>query len=376
MTNCEILQYADDVAILSSSDSIQKGLDDLKSALEQIDRFLNCIGLELSPSKTKLCVFSYGLKETHNLEIAFKDHFIPNESTIKYFRYHTKKYFRTIKCLKYTWWGADPRVLLNLYIALIMSRLEYGGFLFHNLSKSSSLKLMRLQYKALRFVLGLRNSTPTNVILAEAKEPPLNLRRDYICRNFLTRVLSCENHPLIHKIEAIIDLEDDPIVVNRFMNIPLIDNFRVVQKYSHIISKHSIPLGYSFHFNSLLFIPNVLKALAILEALHFVSQKEIKQVSIFSDSKSVLESLMKSSILGKSSVLIVAIKDLVRRLESLGYEIKLIWIPAHKRIKGNEMADKKAKEAIRLGIDTQIQIIPGDLKLLEGNCACRFFGLV
>lgn len=164
---------------------------------------------------------------------------------------------RTIKCLKYTWWGADPRVLLNLYIALIMSRLEYGGFLFHNLSKSSSLKLMRLQYKALRFVLGLRNSTPTNVILAEAKEPPLNLRRDYICRNFLTRVLSCENHPLIHKIEAIIDLEDDPIVVNRFMNIPLIDNFRVVQKYSHIISKHSIPLGYSFHFNSLLFIPNV-----------------------------------------------------------------------------------------------------------------------
>lgn len=106
------------------------------------------------------------------------------------------------------------------------------------------------------------------------------------------------------------------------------------------------------------------KALAILEALHFVSQKEIKQVSIFSDLKSVLESLMKSNILGKSSVLIVAIKDLVRRLESLGYEIKLIWIPAHKGIKENEMADKKAKEAIRLGIDTQIQIPPGDLKLL------------
>lgn len=94
MTNCEILQYADDVAILSSSDSIQKGLDDLKSALEQIDRFFNCISLELSPSKTKLCVFSYGLKKTHNLGVAFKDHFNPNESTIKYFRYHTKKYFR------------------------------------------------------------------------------------------------------------------------------------------------------------------------------------------------------------------------------------------------------------------------------------------
>lgn len=41
------------------------------------------------------------------------------------------------------------------------------------------------------------------------------------------------------------------------MNIPLIDNFREVQNYSHIISKHSTVLGYSYHFNSLLFIPKV-----------------------------------------------------------------------------------------------------------------------
>lgn len=68
---------------------------------------------------------------------------------------------------------------------------------------------MRLQYKALRLALGFRNSTPTNVILAKAKEPPLNLRRNYICRNFLTRVISSENHPLIHKLVEIIELGDN-----------------------------------------------------------------------------------------------------------------------------------------------------------------------
>lgn len=66
---------------------------------------------------------------------------------------------------------------------------------------------MRLQYKALRLALGFRNSTPTNVILA--KGPPLNLRRNYICRNFLTRVISSENHPLIHKLVEIIELGDN-----------------------------------------------------------------------------------------------------------------------------------------------------------------------
>ncbi|KAL6420933.1 hypothetical protein ACFW04_013612 [Cataglyphis niger] len=136
-------------------DLVQKKLDDLKLTLEKINEFLNHIGLELSSSKTKLCIFSYGLRKTENIEITMYEMCVKTLSKI-------------IKCLKYTWWGADPRVLINLYIALIRSRIEYRGFLFHNLFNSSSLKLMRLQYKALRLALELRNSTP-NIILAKAK---------------------------------------------------------------------------------------------------------------------------------------------------------------------------------------------------------------
>lgn len=133
--------------LLSSSDSVEKGLEDLNLALEKINRFLIYIGLELSPSKTKLCVFSYGLRKTQNIGILFKDSFILNVSTIKFlgmkltstlnWSLHIQNIWnicqnplKIIKCPKYTWWDADPRVLINLYTALIRSRIEYGGFFF------------------------------------------------------------------------------------------------------------------------------------------------------------------------------------------------------------------------------------------------------
>lgn len=111
---------------------------------------------------------------------------------------------------------------------------------------------MRLQFKALRLAMGFRNSTPMNVILAEAKEPPLNIRRDYLCRNFLTKMYSNNNHPLIPILESIVELEDNPTVVNRFMDIPLIHNFRMVYNRAHIIANHPIPIGYITHFDSLI----------------------------------------------------------------------------------------------------------------------------
>ncbi|CAL1677496.1 unnamed protein product [Lasius platythorax] len=70
---------------------------------------------------------------------------------------------------------------------------------------------MRLQFKALRLAMELRISTPTNIILAEAKKPPFNLRRDYLCRNFLAKMYSNNNHSLTPILESIVELEDNPI---------------------------------------------------------------------------------------------------------------------------------------------------------------------
>jgi hypothetical protein len=53
---------------------------------------------------------------------------------------------------------------MRLYKALIRSRMEYGPFLFQKLKKKQG---------AIRGALGYHSSTPTDVMLAEAKKIPI-----------------------------------------------------------------------------------------------------------------------------------------------------------------------------------------------------------
>jgi hypothetical protein len=64
--------------------------------------------------------------------------------------------------------GADPMIILQLYTVVISSRIEYGGFLFHSLSKGKMDLLEKVQYKAIRLAFGYMRMTPKNVMLAIA----------------------------------------------------------------------------------------------------------------------------------------------------------------------------------------------------------------
>lgn len=104
---------------------------------------------------------------------------------------------------------------------------------------------------------------------------------------------------------------------------------------------------------------------AILEALNLCSKHEVNSFTIFSDSKSVLLTLMTTFRPNKHSHLILLIKDKIRLLEiKKGKNISLIWIPGHRDIPGNKSADQATKEAIKEGIDSQIGIPLRDFK----NC--------
>jgi len=179
----------------------------LERSLEGISTLLGRLGLTISPTKTQFCVFKGPRRKSITYTLNVSGVVISSVSKVKflglYFQSNLsweshilsteKRCFnglRTLSCLGRTWWGADTCLLLRLYRALIRSRLEYGGFLFHNLSRKLSTKLDKIQMKALRIAMGYRNSTPLNVILAEAREPPLFIRFEYLGANFLTRVMT------------------------------------------------------------------------------------------------------------------------------------------------------------------------------------------
>ena len=94
---------------------------------------------------------------------------------------------------------------------------------------------------------------------------------------------------------------------------------------------------------------SVLKALEELKKLTEYTHN--KRVAIFTDSKVTLDSLKNNSIVNP---IILQTRAAVRQLMSEDWIIHFEWVKAHIGIKGNEMADKLAKEAAE---DEQLCII-------------------
>ncbi|XP_072398269.1 uncharacterized protein [Diabrotica undecimpunctata] len=88
-------------------------------------------------------------------------------------------------------WGADPKV----------NRLK---------------KLDRIQYKALRLVLGALKSTPTKNLLAECMEPPLHLRRLFLAEKF---ILKCQSNNQSYLLQKISDISVSNLVDKWWHNI-------------------------------------------------------------------------------------------------------------------------------------------------------------
>lgn len=161
---------------------------------------------------------------------------------------------KILSCLTHTWWGADPRLLKIIYNALVRARLDYGCFILNGLSKNQRIKLDRIQYKTLRF-LGLRKSTPTNFILAEAKEPPLFLRSKFLCSNFISRVYSQIDHPIIPTFNNLQNLVENPTQVDYVGSSLILDSYMEISHLSLFIESKSRPLCYNFPYSSLIFSP-------------------------------------------------------------------------------------------------------------------------
>lgn len=75
-----------------------------------------------------------------------------------------------------------------LYKSLIRSIIDYGIYIYIPKDLNLALKLERGQFLGLRTALGYRNSTPNNVILAEAKIVLLRERARMLAKNLCSKI--------------------------------------------------------------------------------------------------------------------------------------------------------------------------------------------
>ncbi|XP_072395130.1 uncharacterized protein [Diabrotica undecimpunctata] len=87
-----------------------------------------------------------------------------------------------------TWWGAGVGTALLFYRAYIRSILDYGCILYGSASSQILNKIDILQNSVLRVCLGAMKTTPVESLHVEAIEPHLNHRRQFLTDKFLLKI--------------------------------------------------------------------------------------------------------------------------------------------------------------------------------------------
>lgn len=111
-----------------------------------------------------------------------------------------------------------------------------------------------------------------------------------------------------------------------------------------------------------------IEAFAIFLTLDYIVKNNHKKVAIFSDSLSVLKSISAPNPINIKSYIIYLIRNRLATLETLHYEITLIWIPAHLGLEGNEIADEAAKLASESAPPLNIDLPHSDLTTKFKEC--------
>ena len=336
--------------------------------------------------------------------------FIPQ---IRYIKAKCLKALNILKVLSNTSWGADRSTLLHLYRSLIRSKLDYGSVVYGSARKSCLQTLDTVHNQGLRLALGAFRTSPISSLYAEANEPSLFLRREKLSLQYAIKLAANPSNPAFkitfspqftelyeHKPNAIKPfglrilplLESsniDPKIIEKHFvnNIPswcikkpnilfdlntnkkaqsspviLKENFHDLQSrysdYKNIYtdgSKDGETVGCACTSDSgyiSLRIPDgssifTAEAKAIDLAFDLIENcRFCNKFIIFSDSLSVLKAL--NHTYSKNP----QIQKLLEKHNEISKtkEIVFCWLPSHVGIIGNETADRRAKESLKLDI--------------------------
>jgi hypothetical protein len=183
---CKLLEYTDNVVVYLVARYSSIGISEVEEIIQSTEVYLKESSLEMTPNKCQLCIFDKKGIADGEWKITVQGEKV---TSVKFLGLHLKSNIdwedeinavvrkcenpmKTVNCVKYTWWRVDPVILTRIYKAFIRSSMEYGAFLFHKFKKKQAQNMRKIKYRATRRALGYRSSTPTNVMLAEAKEIP------------------------------------------------------------------------------------------------------------------------------------------------------------------------------------------------------------
>ncbi|GFR05266.1 putative rna-directed dna polymerase from mobile element jockey-like protein [Trichonephila clavata] len=203
--------YVGDVQISYSSKFLNVAERQIQTNINNFTKWTEQNGFVFSTEKTVSVVFSRKrgvfpnpelfsgrslikvVKEFKFLGLIF-DQSLRFHRHLKDLKIRSAKVLNILKVLANTRWGADRTSLLRLYRALIRSKLDYGSVVYSSACKSLLKILDPVHHQGLRLCLGAFRTSPVESLYAEAYEPPLDLRRKYLCLNHFMKIQSMKTN--------------------------------------------------------------------------------------------------------------------------------------------------------------------------------------
>ncbi|XP_045463824.1 uncharacterized protein LOC123673381 [Harmonia axyridis] len=378
-----LIQYADDFALLCSGKNVNQMVDLINTCLIGLNNWLRARNLKINALKSAAIIFSKSIIPINVNPITIGSQTIEWKSQVKYLgvtfdqKLKWGKHIdhmcdkaisqsKIIKSLCRPSWGSHPSTLLNVYRGLVRPHLDFGGILYGRCAKMQLLKLDRVQFSVIRTALGLMRSSPTNVILAESGELPLQSRRLWLALKYVTKIFRFSNHPLLQVIGDPSELEDlwfngtipgyieaCKVLKNRrkliwsAQYLPyflteikiLTDKFSGYTDIYTDASKSRDPdsVGYGVWIPTRAVkvcgrLPDhwsvyTAETYAICRAVQMIIDRNLTRAVIISDALGVLNKLKHGNINANIDIVTVNTLILLARARSLGMRVALMWIP-------------------------------------------------
>lgn len=315
------------------------------------------------------------------------------------------KNINLLKTITYQQNGAHPKNCLNIYKATTKSQINFAQVITNHERKNINKMTQAIRNKSLRVCTGTTKSTPIIALLAETGELPSDLENKvttliYMAKQIHKRTEIGErilNQKSLEKFNKLINNYSfmDYIAPMELDEIEKPTNITISSTFGNVSKKSSSAFEIGFEFKKIVsqyqnwikiytdaskssrgqgigvFIVNdhtktteriaikvhenltikTLEMIAIKEAVLIITKNHWEKVIIITDSKSSCVSLNNYN---KNPTKFYE-KCIFKLMSDTNSKVHIQWVPGHSEIKGNEEADRLAKQAL---LDTHQLTIP------------------